>query len=196
MGSFCRRSFASASIRFRPSGSFFPCADVLFSCGDFFGSHAPRGFPFFSLPPFRRAGCRGGGGLRMPLCCFPRVFLSSRSTFVQREGCWGLWSLVRCTQARFCLLGSFVDWGSRSCSLMADSCYLLCSRLPLPPHLCTPCEVMRRESLRRPAPVRVPPRLPDLRLGKPGRSFEPALGRMALVTGRVAHAVAPLSVLG
>ena len=55
---------------------------------------------------------------------------------------------------------------------------------------------MRRESLRRPAPVRVPPRLPDLRLGKLGRSFEPALGRMALVTGLVAHAVAPLSVHG
>ena len=55
---------------------------------------------------------------------------------------------------------------------------------------------MRRESLRRPAPVRVPPRLPDLRLGKPGRSVEPALGRMALVTGLVAHAVSPLSVLG
>ena len=56
VGSFCRLSFASASIRFRPSGSFFPCADVLSSCRDFFGSHAPRGFPFFSLPPFRREG--------------------------------------------------------------------------------------------------------------------------------------------
>ena len=55
---------------------------------------------------------------------------------------------------------------------------------------------MRRESLRRPTPIRVPPRLPDLCLGKPGRNFEPALGRMALVTGLVAHAVALLSVLG
>ena len=96
------------------------------------------------------------------------------------------------------------------------------SRLVLPPHLCTPCEVMRREGLRRlalfsvaspssslhalrgdrreslwrPAPVRVPSRLPNLRLGKPGRSFEPTLGRMALVTGLVAHAVAPLSIHG
>ena len=59
VGSFCRRSFACASIRFCPSGSFFPCADVLSSCGDFFGSHASRSFPFFSLPSFRRAvsGC-------------------------------------------------------------------------------------------------------------------------------------------
>ena len=62
VGSFCRRSFTSASIRFRPSGSFFPYANVLSSCGDFFGSHAPRGFPFFSLPSFRGARCRGGGG--------------------------------------------------------------------------------------------------------------------------------------
>ena len=55
-----------------------------------------------------------------------------------------------------------------------------------------PCEVMRRGSLRSPAPVRVPPRLPDLRLGKPGRSVEPALGWMALMTGLVAHGVFPL----
>ena len=46
------------------------------------------------------------------------------------------------------------------------------------------------------APVRILPWLPDLRLGKSGRCFESALGRMALVIGLVAHAVAPLSVLG
>ena len=72
----------------------------------------------------------------------------------------------------------------------------LCSRLPLKPHLCTLCKVVRRESLTSSAPVRIPPWLPDLRLGKPGRCFEPALGRMALVIGLAAHAVAPLSVLG
>ena len=55
---------------------------------------------------------------------------------------------------------------------------------------------MRRESLPSSAPVRIPPWLPNLRLGKPRRCFEPALGRMALVIGLVAHAVAPLSVLG
>ena len=88
------------------------------------------------------------------------------------------------------------------------------SRLVLPPHLCTPCKVMGRESLRGlslfslapPASslhalqggeagessefrsVRIPPWLPDLRLGKPGRCFEPLLG-MALVIGLVAPAV-------
>ena len=71
---------------------------------------------------------------------------------------------------------------------------LALSRLALPPHLCTPCEVMRRESLRSSAPVRVPPWLPNLRVGKPGGYFGPALSQMALVTGLVAHAVAPLSV--
>ena len=55
---------------------------------------------------------------------------------------------------------------------------------------------MRRESLLSAAPVRIPPWLPDLRFGKPGRCFEPALGRMALVIGLVAHAVASLSMLG
>ena len=56
--------------------------------------------------------------------------------------------------------------------------------------------MVRRESLPSSAPVRIPPWLPDLRLGKPGRCFELALGRMALVIGLAAHAVAPLSVLG
>ena len=67
-----------------------------------------------------------GAGLGMPLYCFPRVFLSSHSTFVQREGWRSLWLLVRCTRARFCLLGSFVGWGFRSCSFAAESCFPLC----------------------------------------------------------------------
>ena len=157
----------------------------------------------------------------MPLCCFPKFFLSSHSTLVQREGWRSLWSLVRCTRARFCLLGSFMDWGSRSCSLAATSCYLFCpgwfSLL-----ICTLGEVMGPESLRgfslssvafsasslhalrggeagslpSSNPVRIPPWLPDLRLGKSGMCFEPARGRMALVIGLVAHTVAPLSMLG
>ena len=55
---------------------------------------------------------------------------------------------------------------------------------------------MRRESLLSSTPVRIPPWLPDLRLGELGRCFERHLGRMALVIGLVAHAVASLSVLG
>ena len=48
---------------------------------------------------------------------------------------------------------------------------------------------MRRVSLPSAAPVRVLP-------GKLEGCFELALGRMALVIGLLAHAVAPLSVLG
>ena len=65
VGSFCRRSFASASICFRNSGSFFPCAVVLSSCGDFFGSHAPPGLPLL-LPPSLQKGGMWGGGSRCP----------------------------------------------------------------------------------------------------------------------------------
>ena len=218
MGSFCRRSFASASIRFSPSGSFFPCADVLSSCRDFFGSHAPRGFPF-SLPPFRREG-RGVSGcpcVASRRSSFPpaRLLSSERGggasgrSFGARELA-SVSSVHSWTGApRVSLLQRTpvtrsVPVGYPSSSLHAlrgdgaggSSGGLLCSRLPLPLDLCTTCEVMRRECLRSFAPVRVPPRLPDLWLGKPGRCFEPALSRMALVTGLVAHAVAPLSVHG
>ena len=128
VGSFCRRSFASASIRFRPSGSFFPCVDVrcpFLMRGLLQKSHTP-GLPLLLPPSLQKGGMMWGGVLGIPLCCFPRVFLSSRLTFVQRKGWGSLWSHVQCTRARFCLLSSFMDWGSRSCSLAADSCYLLC----------------------------------------------------------------------
>ena len=83
VGSFYRQCFASANFHFRPSGSFFPCTDVLSSCGDFFGSPAPPGLPLL-LSPFLQEGGMRGGGLGMPLCCFPRVFLPSSSPFAQR----------------------------------------------------------------------------------------------------------------
>ena len=222
VGSFCRRSFASASIRFRPSGSFFPCADVLSSCGDFFGSHAPRVFPFFSLHSFRRAGCGGGGGGEVSgcLCVASRGSSSPPARHLSSERGGGAFG--RSFGAReFASVSSVHSWtGGPGVALFGRLLLPALSRLGLPPHLCTPCEmmgreglrrlalfsvashlctlceVMRRESLRRPAPVRVPPRLPDLWLGKPGRSFEPALRRIALVTGLVAHTVAPLSVFG
>ena len=181
--------FACAHVRFRPSG---------------YSSTVPMSFlhecllrksctPWSSLllPPFLQKGRMGVDGLGMPLCCFPRVFLSSCSTLVEREGWRILWSRVCCTDACFCLLGSFMDGGFRSCSLAADSCYLfcsgwlssstlharrgvgegessvgvLCSRLPLPPHLCTLGEVVGRVSRPSADPVRVLPGLPILGLG-------------------------------
>ena len=186
---------------------------------DFFGSHAPRVFPSsLSLPS---EGRDGGGRSRDALVLLREGFSLLPLDLVQQEGWKSLWSRVRCMRARFCLFGSFVDWGSRSCSLAADSCYLfccgwfsllfsarsarcwggrifgvffLCSRLPLPPHLCTLGEVVGWVGLPSAAPVRVLPALPIFGLGS--REGEPALGRIALVCGLVAHAVAPLAVLG
>ena len=119
---------------FRPSGSS-STAPMSF-LDDFFGSLAPRVFPSsLSLPSEGRS--------RDALVLLSEGFPLLPLGLVQREGWKSLWSRVRCTQASFCLLGSFVDWGSRSCSLVADSCYLFC-----PGWLCTLGEVMGRESLR------------------------------------------------
>ena len=108
------------------------------------------------------------GGLGMPLCCFPRVFLSSRSTWSSGRGggssghAFGArelasvssvhsWTgdpgvaLLRRTPAT-----CFVPVGSPSSSLHARRgvgegnlrVFFLCSRLPLLLHLCTLGEVV------------------------------------------------------
>ena len=142
------------------------------------------------------------GGLGMPLCCFPRVILSSRSTWSSGRGggasgrAFGAcelasvssvhsWTggpgvaLLRRTPATFS-----VPVSSPSSSLHArrgDGAgepsvrFFLCSRLPLPPHLCTLGEVVRRVRLPSAAPVRVPPWPPNLRLGRPGGYLSPLL---------------------
>ena len=123
---------------------FFPCADVLSSCGDFFGSPAPRGFPFFSLPSFRRAGRGEGGGLGLlpeGLPLLPLDFCPARGVeepLVARSG-----HASSLLSPRF-IRGLGIQ-GLLSCGglLLPDL-----SRLVLPPHLCTHCEVMGRESLR------------------------------------------------
>ena len=187
-----RQCFASEIFRFRPSGSFFPCANVLSSCGDFFGSSAPRGFPSFSLPSFRE----GGGGSRDALRLLPEGLPFLLLDFCPARGV-GV-SLVARSVHTSSLLSPWIISGLGIQQLLSCGGLLLpdLSRLVLPPHLCTLCEMVRRESLPSSAPVRVPPWLPDLWLGKPGRCFEPALGRMALVISLVAHAVVLLSVLG
>ena len=135
-GKFRTNVLLAKFFRFRPSGFFFPCADVLSSCGDFFGSSAPRSFPVFSLPSFRRAG--GGGGFRgalrllpeglplLPLNCCPAGGVHVSSLLSPRfiRGL-GIQELLSC--------GGL---------LLPDL-----SQLVLLPHLCTHCEVMGRESL-------------------------------------------------
>ena len=82
------------------------------------------GFSFVSLPSFRRAGCLW----RVSGCLFvlPEGFPPLPLDLVQREGWGSLWSRVQCAWARFCLLGSFGDWGDWSCSRAANSCYFFC----------------------------------------------------------------------
>ena len=126
MGSFCRRSFASASIRL-PFRLFLPlCRCPFLMQGLLRKSHTIR-LPLL-LPPSLQKGGMGGGESRVALVLLPEVHPLLPLNFgpFQREGWRGLWSLVRCTRARFCLLGSFMDWGSRSCSLAANSCCLFC----------------------------------------------------------------------
>ena len=89
--------FACANVRFRPSG-YSPTAPMSFLYECLLRKSCTPGLPFFSLS-FLQKGWMDGLG--MPLCCFPRVFLSSRSTLVEREGWRSLWSRVRCTGARF-----------------------------------------------------------------------------------------------
>ena len=95
-----------------------------FWMSDFFGSQVPLVSPSsLSLPS---EGRDGGGRSLDALVLLPEGFPLLPLDLVQREGWRSLCLRVRCTRARFCLLGSFVDWRSRSCSLAADSCYLFC----------------------------------------------------------------------
>ena len=151
------------------------------------------------LSPLLQKGGMEVGGLGMPLCCFPRVFLSPHSTWSSGRG-GGASGRAFGARELACLFGSFVDWGSRSCSLAADSCYLfcpgwfsllctlgevlgrenlrgcfLCSRLPLPPHLCTLGEVVGRVGLPSAAPVRVLPGLLIFGLGSREGTLSPLL---------------------
>ena len=83
------------------------------------------------------------GSLGMPLCCFPRVFLSSRSTW---SSGWGGGASGRAFGAReFASVSSVHSWtGDPGVALLLP----VLSRLVLPPHLCTLGEVMGQESLR------------------------------------------------
>ena len=183
---------------FRPSGSS-STAPMSF-LDDFFGSLAPRVFPS-SLPSFRRAGWRWA--VSGCLCVASRgFFLSFRSTWSSGRG-GGASGRAFCARA-FASVSSVHSWtggpgvallrrtpatfsvpvGSPSSSLHArrgdgagesSGHFFLCSRLPLPPHLCTLGEVVRRVRLPSATPVRVPPWPPDLRLGRLGCYLSPLL---------------------
>ena len=115
-----------------------------------------------------------GGGARVGHAFSARE-LASVSSVHSWTGGPGV-ALLRRTPATFSVLV-----GSHSSSLHArrgDGAgefwgVFLCSRLPLPPHLCMLGEVVWRVRLPSAAPVRVPPWPPDLRLGRPGGFLSP-----------------------
>ena len=124
MGSVCLLFFCLRRLFVFALQASLPLRRCPFWMSDFFGSHAPRVFLFsLSLPS---EGRDGGGRSQDALALLPKGFPLLPLDLVQREGWRSLWSRVRYTRARFCLLGSFVDWGFRSCSLAVDSCYFFC----------------------------------------------------------------------
>ena len=161
---------------------------------------------FLRLSPFLQKGRMAMVGLGMPLCCFPRVFLSSCSTWSSgRSGgdsgrAFGARELASVSSVHswtgdpgVALLRRAPDTFSVPVGSLSSSLHIrrgdgagessglffffffffsVCSRLPLPPHLCTLGEVVRLPST---APVRVPPWPPDLRLGRPGGYLSPLL---------------------
>ena len=181
--------FACANFRFRPSGSSFT-APMSFLHVCLLRKSCTPGLPFFSLPSFRRAGwgwvvsgcpCVASRGFSSPparlwssgrgggACgrAFGAQELASVSSVHSWPGDSGV-ALLRRTPATW----SF-PVGSPSSTLHAQrgvgegesSGGFLCSRLPLPPHLCTLGEVVGRVSLPSIAPVRVLPGLPISGLG-------------------------------
>ena len=138
--------FACAKFRFRPSGSFFPCADVLSACRDFFGSHAPRVFPSsLSLPS---EGQDGGRRSRDDLVLLPEGLPLLPLDFDPARGVEEL-LVARSVHASLLLSPQFIR-GLGIQELLSCGGLLLpdLSRLVLPPHLFMPCTVMGRESLR------------------------------------------------
>ena len=148
------------------------------------------GLPFFSLPSFRRAGwgwvvsgwpCVASRGFSSPSAqlwsswrsggASGRVFGTRELASVSSVHSWTRDSGV--APLRRTPATCSVPVGSPSSSLHArrgvgegeSSGGLLCSRLPLPPHLCTLSEVVGRVSLPSTAPVRVLSGLPISGLG-------------------------------
>ena len=125
--------FACTFFHFHPSGSFFPCADVLSSCRN------------FSLPSEGRdGGGRSGDALVLLPEGLPLLPLDFGPVRGVEEPL-----VARLVHAGSLLSPRFIRGLGIQELLSCDGLRLpVLSRLVLPPHLCTPCEVMGRESLR------------------------------------------------
>ena len=122
----------------------------------------------------------------MPLCCFPRVFLSSQGVeeplvarLVHGSSLLSPWflrgleiqellsggELLLPVMSRLALPPQLCTLGEVLGRESFSRVFFLCSRLPLPPHLCTLSEVVGRVGRPSAAPVRVLPGLPILGYG-------------------------------
>ena len=199
MGSLCRETLLCRAKKictpFRLFSS--PCRRLLLVRG-FLRKSRTLQLPLL-LPPFLQKGrLRGGGGSRDAPGAASRVASSppARPVSSERGGsASGRSSAVR-ERASVSSAPSRAEDVEAARSQRTPVARLPLPRLPLPAHLCTLCEGMSQENLRRPAPILVPPKLPDLQLEKQGRIVGPVRGRAVLVTGLVARALAPLPVRG
>ena len=137
VGSFCRRSFASASIRFCPSGPS-PAPMSFPHAGNSSEVTHPR-LPFFSLSLFRR----GGGGSRDAHVLLPEGLPLLPLNFCPAGGVEE--PLVAHSVHTSSLLSPRFIRGLRIQEFISCRGLLLPA---IPPHLCVPCEVMGREGLR------------------------------------------------
>ena len=110
---------------------------------DFFGSLASRSFPsYLSLPS---EGRDAFGMSRDAFVCFPRVFLSFRSTWSSGRGGGASGpEFGACELASVSLVHSWS--GDTGVALLRQLLLPFMSRLALPPHLCTFDEVMGWEN--------------------------------------------------
>ena len=173
VGSFCKRSFASASIR-SPFRLFLPLRQCPFLMRGLLRKSCTPGLPLLLPPSLRKGGMMGGGISGCPSVASRGSSSPARLLSSERGGgaswrSFGARELASVSSvhswtgeagvALFCypICPGWVSllisarparwWGGRVFG------GFLCSRLPLPPHLCTLCEVVRRESLQSSAPL-------------------------------------------
>ena len=146
MGSFCRQSFASASFVFALQALSSPAPMSFPMWGLLRKSHTP-GLPLLLPPSLQKGGLRWGRS-RVVLVLLPESLPLLPLDFGPAGGVEDP-LVARSVHASSLLSPRFIrglgiqEW--LSCGGLLLSAL---SRLALPPHLCTPCEVMGRESLR------------------------------------------------
>ena len=148
-GNFCRRTFACASICFHPSGSFFPLRRCPFLMRGLLRKSRTLGLPLLLSPSLQNGGMRWGGGSRDALVLLPEGLPLLPLDFCPARGVEE--PLVGCSVHASSLLSPRFICGLGVQELLFCGTIMLpaLSRLALPPHLCTPCEVMGQEGLRR-----------------------------------------------